>query len=75
MSSREIAEITEKEHKNVIREIRKMLDGLGITGLIFERSYRDSTGRALPEFHLPKDLTLTLVAGYSVQLRHRIVKR
>lgn len=26
-------------------------------------------------FNLPKDLTLTLVAGYSVPLRHRIVTR
>ena len=75
MSSREIAELTEKEHKNVMRDIRKMLDDLGLTALKTERSYTDSTGRTLPTFELPEDLTITLVSGYSVQMRHRIVKR
>lgn len=32
-------------------------------------------GQVYPCFHLPQDLTLTLVAGYSVVLRHRIIKR
>lgn len=26
-------------------------------------------------FNLPKDLTLTLVSGYNVQMRHRIITR
>jgi phage antirepressor YoqD-like protein len=75
MSSREIAELTEKEHFNVLADIRKMLADLGITDLSFQGSYTDSTGRRLPLFNLPEDLTLTLVSGYSVQMRHRIVKR
>lgn len=32
-------------------------------------------GRPVPVFDLPKDLTITLVAGYSAPLRHRIVTR
>jgi phage antirepressor YoqD-like protein len=75
MSSREIAELTEKEHFNVLADIRKMLADLGITDLSFQGSYTDSTGRRLPLFNLPEDLTITLVSGYSVQMRHRIVKR
>lgn len=31
--------------------------------------------RSVEMYQLPKDLTLTLVAGYSVPLRHRIVTR
>lgn len=75
MSSREIAELTEKEHFNVLADIRKMLADLGITDLSFQGSYTDGTGRRLPLFNLPEDLTITLVSGYSVQMRHRIVKR
>lgn len=75
MSSREIAELTGKLHTNVLRNIRNMLAELGEAELKFESSYRDSTGRTLPMFNLPKELTLTLVAGYSAPLRHRIVLR
>lgn len=75
MSSREIAELTEKEHFNVLADIRKMLTDLGIADLSFQGSYTDATGRRLPLFNLPEDLTITLVSGYSVQMRHRIVKR
>lgn len=75
MSSREIAELTGKEHKNVLRDIRNMLDSLNINQLSFERVYRDAKGEGRTEFHLPKDLTFTLVSGYSVPLRHKIVTR
>lgn len=75
MSSREIAELTGKRHDHVMRDIRNMLEELGITGPSFGGSYQDSTGRTLPCFNLPKDLTITLVSGYSVQMRHRIVTR
>ena len=35
MSSREIAELTGKEHKNVLADIRKMLDELGSSSAEF----------------------------------------
>ena len=35
----------------------------------------DSKGRTYPCFYLPKDLTLTLIAGYNVKLRKRIIDR
>lgn len=60
---------------NGLRDIRAMLNALGQAEFSFESSYRDSTGRTLPMFNLPKDLTLTLVADYNVVLRHRIVTR
>jgi phage regulator Rha-like protein len=75
MTSREIAELTGKAHLHVLRDIRNMLEDLELTESSFGSSYKDSTGRTLPAFDLPKDLTLTLVAGYSVPLRHRIVTR
>lgn len=75
MSSREIAELAGKLHKNVLRDIRDMLDSLKIDRLSFERVYRDAKGEDRTEYRLPKDLTLTLISGYSVPLRHAIVTR
>ncbi len=75
MSSLEIAELTGKEHFHIIRDIRSMLEALGITESSFGCSYKDTTGRTLPAFNLPKDLTTTLVTGYSIPLRHRVVTR
>lgn len=75
MSSREIAELCEKRHDNVIRDIKGMLADLGETPLSFEGSYIAADGTKRPCFNLPKDLTITLVAGYSVPLRKRIVDR
>lgn len=75
MSSREIADLCEKQHKDVMRDIRVMLDELGETSAQFCADLPDSYGRLQPVFNLPKDLTLTLVAGYNVKLRKRIIDR
>jgi prophage antirepressor-like protein len=75
MSSREIAELTGKHHHHVCRDIRNMLKDLGLTETKFGSSYRDASGKSNIEYHLPKDLTFTLVSGYSVPLRHKIVTR
>ena len=75
MSTREIAELTDKEHKNILADVRTMFDQLGIHSAEFSAQYKDSIGRTLPMFNLPKDLTTTLVSGYSIPMRHAIVKR
>lgn len=75
MSSREIAELTGKDHKNVLADIRSMLDGLSIDWADFSAQYKDSTGRSLPCFNLPKRETLILVSGYNVQMRAAIIDR
>lgn len=75
MSSREIAELTGKEHRHVMRDIRNMLEQLGEVESKFGRYYIAANGKRNPEYHLPKDLTITLVSGYSPVLRHRIVTR
>lgn len=75
MSSKEIAELTGKEHRNVLRDIRNMLDDLDKDPLSFEQMSSDSYGRPLTVAVLPKDLTLTLVTGSSTVLRNRIINR
>ena len=75
MSSREIAELTGKQHAHVIRDIRAMTDALeDDPNLDHVEETKDSRGYTA-EISLPKDLTLTLVAGYNVKLRKRIIDR
>lgn len=75
MSSLEIAELTGKLHKNVIRDIEKMLNDVGIDRLKFELVYLDAKGEKRKCYNLPKDLTITLIAGYRADLRLKIVRR
>ncbi|WP_430422347.1 Rha family transcriptional regulator [Methylibium petroleiphilum] len=75
MSSREIAELTGKRHDHVLVDIRNMLDELRMTSPEFSGHLPDAYGRPQVCFNLPKDLTITLVSGYSVVMRHRIVTR
>lgn len=76
MSSRDIAELTGKEHKHVMRDIRAMLGELGLDfGGYVQNWTNPQNGQKYPVYALPKDLTITLVAGYNVVMRHRIVTR
>ena len=73
MSSREIADLTGKEHKNVLSDIRNMLEKLGKTSADFSADLPDAYGRIQPGFKLDRELTMTLVSGYDIPLRHRVV--
>ncbi|QXC58681.1 phage antirepressor KilAC domain-containing protein [Vibrio mimicus] len=73
MSSREIAELTGKEHKNVLADIRKML--VEIQSAEKSAEYIDGKGRPQPVILLNKEESLCLVAGYSAALRMAIIKR
>lgn len=78
MSSREIADICEKRHDHVIRDIEKMFRDIAdpkFGASDFQSAYTDSTGRSLKEYRLPKDLTVTLITGYRADLRYRVIKR
>ena len=75
MSSREIAELTGKQHKDVLYDIRKMLVELGKTSADFSADLPDAYGRPQPAFNLPKRETLILVSGYSIPMRARIIDR
>ena len=76
MTSREIAELTGKRHADVMRDIRNMLGQLELQADGYEQNCADpQNGQMYPVFKLPKDLTLTLVAGYNVKLRKRIIDR
>lgn len=75
MSSREIAELTGKPHRNVLADIRNMLKKLEVDSAKFSAQYKDSTGRSLPCFHLNRYYTEVLVTGYDVKRRAAVIKR
>ena len=74
MSSREIAELTSKEHKNVLADIRNIEAELG--GLSFQlTSYTDKSNRQSPMYHLDYEQTMLLLTGYSIKLRAKVIAR
>lgn len=76
MSSREIADLCEKEHKHVMRDVKVMLEQLGENEKGYVQNWtHPQNGQQYPCYLLPRDLTYTLVAGYNVKLRKRIIDR
>lgn len=75
MTSREIAEITGKEHKNVMRDIDVLLEQ-GVDRLNFElTSYIDSCNRKQQMYVLTKKGCYILASGYNALLREKIINR
>ena len=79
MSSLEIAELTGKDHKNVLADIRKMLNELELSSADFLANDKFKRGKGATGtreiFNLPKRETLILIGGYSVKLRTAIIDR
>lgn len=75
MTSLEIAELTGKEHKNVMRDIRSILDQ-GVNQLNFELvEYADKKGELRPCYNLTKKGCIILASGYDALLREKIINR
>ncbi|MCG1702507.1 phage regulatory protein/antirepressor Ant [Staphylococcus epidermidis] len=55
VSSRVIAQELGKAHKNVIRDLEKILLGSNVSSVIIHSEYKDRTGRKLKEYLLTKD--------------------
>lgn len=75
MSSREIAELTGKLHKNVKRDITTMLAELKKDALSFERIYLDPQNRKQTDYLLDREHTDCLLTGYSAELRMKVIRR
>ena len=74
MSSLEIAKLTGKEHKHVLRDIRKMFDELGLAESRFGLGYIDANNQERTSYELPYDETMILLTGYSTKLRAKVVR-
>ncbi len=77
MTSLEIAEITGKQHKNVMRDIRNMEPAWEkVNGLKFELvDYRDSKGELRPCYMLTKIECLYIATKFNDEARARLVIR
>ena len=79
MTSREIAELTGKQHAHVMRDIRLMMDALAqnpdLDSVCKTTTYSGSNGQAYDQYELDKDTCLTLLLGYDAAARMKVVKR
>lgn len=81
MTSLQIAETTGKEHSNVIRDIRNLIEKLGdLQGFKFEFSFfirelPNGGSKKEPYYKLDKKACLLLASGYNVVLRAKIINR
>lgn len=75
MSSIEIAVLTSKQHSNVMRDIRNLLEQ-GVSQINFELAeYSDNQGKPRPCYNLTKKGCLILASGYDALLREKIINR
>lgn len=75
MSSREIADLTGKNHFDVKRDIQNTLLQAEIDASKFAVIYKDSQNRNQSEYNLPKRECDLVVSGYSVKYRLAIIDR
>lgn len=79
MTSIEVAEITGKEHKHVMRDIRVLLEqgvhesNFGLTFII--RTLPNNAQRKDPCYNITKKGCLILASGYNALLREKIIDR
>ena len=76
MTSKEIAELTGKLHKNVLRDIDGMAAQISseLSYGLQSSTYTDN-GRTYPMYVLDQDTTLLLLTGYDVTARMKVIKR
>jgi len=65
ITSREVAELTGKEHSNVMRDIRAMLEVMdsNLNPCAISTTYMGKDGRYYPQYQLDKDTCLTHLLG------------
>lgn len=76
MSSREIAQLTQKQHKHVVRDIEAMFEQLGESPNGYAHFWtHPQNNQQYREFRLDREHTECLITGYSAVLRMKIIRR
>ena len=73
ISSMDLANLTGKQHGHIMRDIRKMVNGLkgDISGYTYG-FYEDNQGKQRPFYALDKALALTLITSYTHDIRFKV---
>ena len=75
MSSLAIAELTEKNHSDVLRDIKVTLSQAEIGASKFADTYKSKQNKDLPCYNLPRRECDLVISGYSVPYRLAIIDR
>jgi phage regulator Rha-like protein len=75
MDSRDIATLTGKNHADVCRDVRVMLEGIGLGESKFASSYTTAQNKQATCYLLPKRECIILASGYNVKLRAAVIDR
>lgn len=77
MSSREIASLTGKEHRNILRDCDELNESYEKLGLlkIEQTTYKDVWNREQREYRLTRMQCFDLMTGYSRELRIKVNRR
>ena len=80
MSSTEIAKLTGKQHKNVIRDIETIIEQLEKDGSNLSSGFKSSTylagnGKNERCYELDYEATMIVMTGYDVVARAKVIKR
>lgn len=75
MTSLQIAETTGKNHKDVLRDIRNLLDRGASERNFALTSYGDKQGKERPMYELTPKGCLLLASGYDIVLREKIIDK
>lgn len=76
MTSREIADLTGKQHSHVMRDIHTMMSDLNVNHEQYLQFWRHpQNGQEYPEYALDREHTECLITGYSAALRMKVIKR
>ena len=77
MSSREVAQLCDKDHRNVCRDINILNESYAQMGLlkVEQSDYIADNGQSYRQYLLNKEQTIDLITGYRADIRIRINRR
>lgn len=75
MTSLEISQLTGKQHKNVLVDIKNLTDNIPDLAAGMSAAKYEGQGKAYNSFNLSRDFVENLVMGYSPQLRYKVQQR